>query len=684
MPENTKQSLRPELAAVVADEEALLDRVRAALEDARRPAGPAGLRSAEALEALREEAGEARAEDLPAVLHEMTVRHALAERRPSTALPDGASPYLAHLRVEEGEGPRDFLLGHVTFLDPAADVRIVDWRVAPVARIFYGYREGDEYSEEFPGRTAEGVVLARRIVVIEDGELTRIVGGDFVVERGPEGWFEPSRLAMAGGTGTAARPGVLGVGARHGVDVTAMLDAEQYAAVTAPPDEPLLVLGSAGSGKTTVALHRLARIAALDGHPLADMQVVVPEEGLARLSRRLLAPLGAGAAQVQTLDAWALQLARNVFQCKIRICPEAPGVVASLKRHPALFRALRERFKTLKPENTTYDRLRRRLTTLYTDREFLAGVVAAAGGELSGHAIEDTVAHTMLQLADDPMRALRGVDAERKQTIDGRKVWEGTPEALAGTVDLEDLPILLFLRAWHGRLAGRPLSHLVLDEAEDFSLFDLYVLGERLGETHSVTLAGDEAQQTASSFAGWPQTLSTIGASLASTVRLSTSYRCPRPVVELARHVLGHMAPARETVAAREGAPVGRFRFPTEAQAHLFVADAIHDLATREPRASVGVICRDDASARRIAERLPEARLVLDGAFTFEPGVDVTDVDNAKGLEWDYVVVPDATLQAYPVDDDARRHLHVAVTRTSHQLWLVAGGTPTPLLPLET
>ncbi len=688
-------TLRPELAAVVAEEEALLARVRAAIEGARRPGATAGLRSAEALEALRDEAGEARAEDLPAVLHEMTVRHALAERRPTTALPDPASPYLAHLRVDEGDGPRDHLLGHVTFLDAVADVRIVDWRVAPLARIFYGHREGDEYSEQFPGRTAEGVVRARRIVVIEGGELTRIIGPDFVVERGHAGWFEPARLAMAGGSGTAARDGVLGVAsaapaaearlggsARRGIDVTAMLDAEQFEAVTAPPDEPLLVLGSAGSGKTTVALHRLARVAALDGYPLADMQVVVPEEGLARLSRRLLAPVGAGAAQVQTLDAWALGLARQVFGGKIRPCPDTPGLVAALKRHPALFRALQTRFSSLREESTSYDRLRRRLQDVFTDRAFLGGVVDAAGGDLSRDAVEDTVRHTMLQLAENPEKELRGItDPERRQAIDGRKVWEDTPQALAGTVDLEELPILLFLRAWRGRIGGRTLSHLVLDEAEDFALFDLYVLGERLGPTPSVTLAGDEAQQTVSSFAGWKQTLSTIGASMASTVRLSTSYRCPRPIVQLARHVLGAMAPPQETLAAREGAPVGRFRFPTEAQAHLFAADAIHDLVAREPRASVAVICRDDASARRFAERVPDARLVLDGAFTFEPGVDVTDVDNCKGLEWDYVVVPDATLQAYPLDDDARRRLHVAVTRASHQLWLVAGGTPTPLLP---
>ena len=90
-----------------------------------------------------------------------------------------------------------------------------------------------------------------------------------------------------------------------------------------------------------------------------------------------------------------------------------------------------------------------------------------------------------------------------------------------------------------------------------------------------------------------------------------------------------------------------------------------------------------DAARRlfELIEDLPETRLVLDGAFSFEPGIDVTDVDSAKGLEFDYVIVPDATADIYPATDDARRRLHVAATRASHQLWLVAGGAPTPIVP---
>jgi DNA helicase IV len=77
---------------------------------------------------------------------------------------------------------------------------------------------------------------------------------------------------------------------------------------------------------------------------------------------------------------------------------------------------------------------------------------------------------------------------------------------------------------------------------------------------------------------------------------------------------------------------------------------------------------------------MPEARLVLRGEFSFEPGLDVTVVDDAKGLEFDYVIVPDVTAEAYPQTDEARRRLHVAATRASHQLWLAAGGAPSPLL----
>jgi DNA helicase IV len=60
--------------------------------------------------------------------------------------------------------------------------------------------------------------------------------------------------------------------------------------------------------------------------------------------------------------------------------------------------------------------------------------------------------------------------------------------------------------------------------------------------------------------------------------------------------------------------------------------------------------------------------------------VDVSDVESVKGLEFDYVIVPDASARNYPATEEARRRLHVAVTRAAHQLWIAAVGTPSPLL----
>jgi DNA helicase IV len=684
---------------VVEEEEAILARATSLLREAnakaaRRPED-GDLRSIDALRALRDQAVSSSEDDLPALLQEMGIRQRLLERKAAEVLPDPESPYLGHLRVREGGTLRDYLLGRASFFEADAGIRIVDWRLAPVAQIFYRYREGDEYEETFPGRVAQGIVDARRIVVIVDGVLTQIVGDRFVISRGSDGvWTSSDRGAFAlspGGSGTAARPGILGIGAEitdaaRRADVTAFLDADQYAAVCAPPSQPLLVLGTAGSGKTTVALHRLARLAAQDpaGFPLSRMHVVVPEEGLARLSRRLLRPLGVGAAQVKTLDGWAYDLTSQVFgETPPGISTECPGVVSSLKRHPALYRALRDRFANLAPANTTLKRLRRRLADALTDRQFLEHVVAASGGDLRQGAIEQTVRHTMLQIAETfDLDSI--VVEEMKQAIDGRALDEDTPDELAGTLDVEDLPILLFLRAWKGDLLAPEFVHAVLDEAEDFALFELFVLGKELAEPRSVTLAGDEAQQTWSSFAGWQMSLAALGVGDASTCRLEVSYRCPRPIAEFARQILGPLGSDAGTRAARDGAPVGVFSFPDESHAHLFLTGAIRDLVDREPSASIAVIAHDAQTAERFHELFseqPGARLVLHGDFSFEPGIDVTDVDNTKGLEFDYVVVPDATLEAYPATDEARRRLHVAVTRTSHQLWVVSGGPRSPILP---
>src|SRR6185503_1026102 len=131
---------------------------------------------------------------------------------------------------------------------------------------------------------------------------------------------------------------------------------------------------------------------------------------------------------------------------------------------------------------------------------------------------------------------------------------------------------------------------------------------------------------------------------------LETSYRCPQPIVDLAHAILGPEAPAARPQAKRDGAPVVRSSASSEGHAAMILVQGLSALFEREPRAGVAVIAHDAAAARAIHEILARAlpaRLVLEGEFSFGPGLEVTEVAEVKGLEFDYVVVPDVGARVY-------------------------------------
>ena len=61
--------------------------------------------------------------------------------------------------------------------------------------------------------------------------------------------------------------------------------------------------------------------------------------------------------------------------------------------------------------------------------------------------------------------------------------------------------------------------------------------------------------------------------------------------------------------------------------------------------------------------------------------LEVTEIRQVKGLEYDYVVLVDVNASTFPVDDEARYLLHIAATRAAHQLWVLSTGTKSRLLP---
>jgi DNA helicase-2/ATP-dependent DNA helicase PcrA len=99
----------------------------------------------------------------------------------------------------------------------------------------------------------------------------------------------------------------------------------------------------------------------------------------------------------------------------------------------------------------------------------------------------------------------------------------------------------------------------------------------------------------------------------------------------------------------------------------------------------VAVLTRTQESAEKLFDGLQrtdlsQLRLIRDQEFTFTPGIEVTDITQTKGLEFDSVIIEDADASTYGPDIRSRQLLYVGVTRAAHQLWLLHCGNPSSLI----
>lgn len=329
------------------------------------------------LVSLRDQIGEARTEDVPALLAQMmqvaAVAHVGAPKAEGRV--DPRVPYFGHLRLREGKQRRDVLIGKRAMVDRDAGVVIVDWRNAPVSRVYYRYDEGDEYEEEFGEQVREGEVLVRRTVSFDEGRLRRIScpagifvcrgegrdwvalpklevpelrGGVGVAARAPRPGSEPRRKASAPGAGSRGALGQMGDAHlrpdKHLPEIAALIDRSQFEAMTQADSGVVVLQGGAGSGKTTVALHRIAWLAFQDPARFRPrhMLVVVHQPALVKYVERVLPSLDVAGVQVMSYLDWSrLALQRILPKHERRIFTDVSDEVSRVKKHPGMLQAIR-------------------------------------------------------------------------------------------------------------------------------------------------------------------------------------------------------------------------------------------------------------------------------------------------------------------------------------------------------
>jgi DNA helicase-2/ATP-dependent DNA helicase PcrA len=338
--------------------------------------------------------------------------------------------------------------------------------------------------------------------------------------------------------------------------------------------------------------------------------------------------------------------------------------------------------------NTVGDR-----ADLYTNFELLQLAASQSDGHITEGMIKDTMSHVMEQLGQNAEQQYSGYASDVLETVDGRSLIDDEKEqSIADTIDVEDFAVLLELHYFksgkdvsrHGRL--KTYAHMVIDEAQDLATVELKVLGRALEDGAAISIAGDAAQQIdpTHSFASWEHVLDELGLPRVHANHLQTTYRSPEPIAAFAHAILGPLAPAKRPQAIRDGLPVARTLFPDEGQMAVFLSDTLTNLMLNEPLASIAIITKSweyALSLYKLLEDIPKVRLVEGGEFEFRPGIDITPASEVKGLEFDYVIVPDANINTYLDKPEDRRLLHVAATRAIHQLWVISVGRESLILP---
>ena len=175
------------------------------------------------------------------------------------------------------------------------DMLVLDWRT-PMANIYYSGIDED-VAYRAPDGLVEGKMLLKRRSVIEEGKLTEIYDEKSLQDNLKDSLQQGTGFLMdALNKSTSGRL----------KEIVATIQHEQNQIIRSESFLPVVVQGVAGSGKTTIALHRMAYLIYNQQNPKAKYMVVAPNQLFLKYISDILPDLGVEHVVQTTFEAWAL------------------------------------------------------------------------------------------------------------------------------------------------------------------------------------------------------------------------------------------------------------------------------------------------------------------------------------------------------------------------------------------
>jgi DNA helicase-2/ATP-dependent DNA helicase PcrA len=648
-------------------------------------------------------------------------------------------PYIARIVLEE-EHPNGKIqkIEYKIGLQPNIDCRIIDWKKAPLSKLYYEFKEGEEYSEVIQGRERNGKVIVRNKIEIAKGELKKVSCrfGDFILENGE--WKEASGIRRAKDYGSLP-------------DVLSLITPEQFKAITDDANSAVMIQGVAGSGKTTVAMYRLAWLLQREDSDFKpEESVIIVRSGVLKAYiKRSLPHLGlvdesGRGVEVLTYTEWAERTLSTVYPevlAKNKIIHNIPNGIHPLgiervKRSMAMLTALenyalkqkrrviedieqtvdldkfssstRKDFAQLKDQLSVTPPARIPNPSLITVlRAFisecdanhnLASTILANGLTLVQHLIkirsrcelywQDAV--DILTKSDELLRQDESGLLDRGLIAAARDTMQQSGEAQ--TFDAAEDAVLLRLYQLKNSAVCLPdktkglYKHIVVDEVQDFSPVELATVIGAVSNLSQLTVVGDSAQElhTESTFPGWEKlrTFWKIGDSLSQFMTLTVSYRSSFQIMQFADHILGE----RRTTDGRQGQAPLWFKCLNENSGVTEALGWLTRVSEKYPDSITAVVCRTTREASVVNSLLEPTfgslvRLGTDEGFSFEEGIIVCAIEQIKGLEFPHVLIWNPSNENYPKSAQSKNLLYVAATRAEEHLALVTWGRQSHLLP---
>jgi DNA helicase II / ATP-dependent DNA helicase PcrA len=679
-------------------------------------------------------------------------------------------PYFARIDFREYRKENEsFYIGKFGLGDSkTAEEIVIDWR-APLADLYYSGTQGEAYYTA-PIGNINGELSLKRKFLFRDGNLQD------AFDEGINEIIIKSGL----GEGNALIDEYLRINLEESIssklkDVVATIQKEQNYIIRADKNQPIIVQGSAGSGKTTVALHRLAYLLYRYKNKIKgdDILVVAPNKLFLDYISEVLPNLGVDSVKQKTFEEIAvdiLGIKGKVYSKDKKltyILEEASSegeekylTNSSKVKGSMVYKTMLDRYlKIIEREDRDIEAIKvedyilfdiKEIRRLY-DKDLVNLPINKRKDEIKRYlnlklndkisdimnrvdfAFEYQIARVKKTMEDSPDRRNKLIELynqrdDKKSYIRQKsrdefehyfKSWRGIdskdlyydmylndelfnevaggkiPDTLISfmkqeicekrekeIIDSDDLSAMLYLKLKIEGLDEKyKFQHIVVDEAQDYSMMQLYIIKE-LTANRSLTIVGDLGQGIYyyKGINNWEKLIEDVFDGEGNFMSLTQSYRSTVEIISFANEVLkkqeNNLKPA--TPVLRHGMKPEIIEFKSSKEFSEKI-DSIIEAVHNKGKSSIAVIGRTYSECKKIREFLKK--------YSRHQWELVKDTDNklnfknmivpsymTKGLEFDCVVVYNCNDEAYQNTEIDKKLLYVVLTRALHMEYVFFNG----------